>query len=135
VNPHLKFHHFGVAVRRPEQAAAFARSLGYKMGGPVFDPEQNVHLAMCLHETEPALELIWPGEGKGPIDTLVQRHTAGIVYHTCYETGNLEAALAGLEADGIQVICVSPRRPAVLFGGRKVSFYNVLGMGLVEIVE
>jgi methylmalonyl-CoA/ethylmalonyl-CoA epimerase len=135
VNSHLKFHHFGLAVRRQEQAAAFARALGYAIGEAVYDPEQNVHLAMCSHASEPALELIWPGEGKGPIDSLVQRHASGVIYHTCYETDNLEAALAALSGQGINAVCVSPRKPAVLFSGRKVSFYNVVGMGLIEILE
>jgi hypothetical protein len=135
VNSHLKFHHFGIAVMRQEQAAAFARALGYTIGEPVFDPEQNVHLAMCSHISEPALELIWPGTSAGPIDKLVQRHASGIIYHTCYQTENLEAALSGLEAQGISAVCVSPRKPALLFSGRKVSFYNVVGMGLIEILE
>jgi methylmalonyl-CoA/ethylmalonyl-CoA epimerase len=135
VNSYLKFHHFGLAVRRQEQAAAFAKAMGYQIGGTVFDPEQNVHLAMCTHSSEPALELIWPGEGKGPVDGLVQRHTSGIIYHACYETADLPAALKKLEADGVKVVCVSPPKPALLFNGRKVSFYNVLGMGLIEILQ
>ena len=90
---------------------------------------------MCSHPTEPALEIIWPGAGKGPIDALVQRHASGIVYHVCYETDDLPAALAGLAGAGIHVVCVSPRKPALLFAGRNVSFYNVVGMGLIEIVE
>jgi methylmalonyl-CoA/ethylmalonyl-CoA epimerase len=135
VNSHLKFHHFGLAVRRPEQAMTFARNLGYTIGEPVFDPEQNVHLAMCEHKTEPALELIWPGNLKGPIDALVQRHASGIIYHACYVTENLAGALGAFEANGVTPICVSPPKPAVLFKGKRVSFYNIPGVGLVEILE
>lgn len=135
MNPHLKFHHFGLAVRRPDEAAAFARLLGYRMGEPVFDPEQNVRAVMCVHDTAPALEVIWPGTGKGPIDALVQRHASGIIYHACYETENLEAALTELAAQGVKTVCVSPRKPAVLFPGRNVSFYNVMGVGLIEILD
>ena len=96
---------------------------------------QNVNLAMCHHATEPALELIWPGTGAGPVDGLIQRHASGIVYHACYETSDLAAALAALEAAGVKIVCVSEPKPAPLFDGRKVSFYNVLGMGLIEILE
>ncbi len=135
MNSHLKFHHVGIAVRRSDQVSNFARALGYEIGESVFDPEQNVHLAMCHHKSEPALELIWPGNNKGPIDTLVERFSSGIIYHTCYETTDLGAALANLESQGIRAICVSPPKQAVLFSGRKVSFYNVLGMGLIEILE
>jgi methylmalonyl-CoA/ethylmalonyl-CoA epimerase len=113
----------------------FAQLLGYEIGEPVFDPEQNVHLAMCNHKSQPALELIWPGNLKGPIDALVQRHAYGIIYHPCYATGNLAAALAAFEANGVTPICVSPPKPALLFNGKKVSFYNISGVGLVEILE
>lgn len=113
----------------------FARALGYTIGEPVFDPEQNVHLAMCDHKSEPALELIWPGNLKGPIDALVQRHASGIIYHTCYVTENLAAALGVFEANGVTPICVSPPKPALLFNRNSVSFYNIPGIGLVEILE
>jgi Glyoxalase/Bleomycin resistance protein/Dioxygenase superfamily len=134
-NSHLVFHHFGLAVRRPDESRTFLLNLGYRIGETVFDPNQNVQLAMCEHPTEPAVEIIWPGETKGPILSLTQRHTSGIIYHVCYTTDNLAAALAGLERAGLNVICVSPPKPAPLFGGRPVSFYNVVGMGLIEILE
>jgi methylmalonyl-CoA/ethylmalonyl-CoA epimerase len=134
-NPFLQFHHFGLAIRRPDEAQKFLRSLGYEIGEVIFDPKQNVRLAMCYHPTHPAVEIIMPGEGSGPIDVYVQRHQAGIIYHLCYQTPSLADALAALEQGGARVICVSPPQPAVLFGGRKVSFYNVVGMGLIEILE
>jgi hypothetical protein len=32
-------------------------------------------------------------------------------------------------------MCISEPKPAPLFGGRPVSFYNVAGIGLIEILE
>jgi hypothetical protein len=32
-------------------------------------------------------------------------------------------------------LCISPVTPALMFGGRPVSFYNIVGLGLVEIWE
>jgi len=133
--PHLKFHHFGLAVRRPDEARVFVSALGYQTGDPVFDPVQNVQLQLCAHATQPAVEIIWPGDTKGPIEKLTERHAAGIIYHLCYETDDLAAALAGLKAAGLRAVCISPPTPAPLFGGRPVSFYNVVGIGLVEILE
>jgi methylmalonyl-CoA/ethylmalonyl-CoA epimerase len=136
MNPsYLTFHHFGLAVRRPDEARKFLATLGYRLGEPVFDQAQNVHLELCTHATHPAVEIIWPGDTTGPVDKLVQRHQNGIIYHLCYETGNLGAALAALEAGGLRPVCISPPKPAPLFGGRPVSFYNVVGLGLVEILE
>jgi methylmalonyl-CoA/ethylmalonyl-CoA epimerase len=133
--PHLVFHHFGLAVRRPDEAKAFLSLLGYRIGEPVFDSAQNVHLLMGTHATEPAVEIIWPGDSHGPVTGLIDRHTSGIIYHVCYETDDLTAALAGCESAGLRPRCVSPPKPAPLFGGRPVSFYNVIGLGLVEILE
>ena len=132
---HLAFHHFGLAVRRPDEARIFVSELDYHLGEPVFDPAQNVHLQLCTHSAHPAVEIIWPGNPGGPIDKLAQRHASGIVYHLCYETDNLDAALAQLNEAKLRIICISPPTPAPLFGGRPVSFYNVVGIGLVEILE
>jgi methylmalonyl-CoA/ethylmalonyl-CoA epimerase len=134
-NPHLALHHLGLAVRGPEEAKAFVSILGYRIGEPVFDPLQNVHLVFCTHETQPAIEIIWPGETKGPVHGLAERHPAGVIYHVCYSTDDLGSALAEMQKAGLRAICVSAPQPAPLFGGRKVSFYNVAGIGLVEILE
>jgi hypothetical protein len=134
-NPHLKFHHFGLAVRRPDEARIFLTTIGYRFGDPVFDPAQNVHLQICMHESHPAVEIIWPGNEGGPIDKLVQRNSAGIIYHVCYETENLDAILATFSEANLRVVCISPPTPAPLFGGRPVSFYNVVGIGLIEILQ
>jgi hypothetical protein len=133
--PHLVFHHLGLAVKQPRQATTFVSSLGYQLGETIFDQGQNVFSMLCTHETQPAIEILWPGETKGPIDDLTQRHPVGIIYHICYETGNLTAALAKLEEAGNRVVCISPPKLAPLFGNRKVSFYNVLGIGLIEILS
>jgi hypothetical protein len=132
---HLAFHHLGLAVRRPREATAFLLAQGYRMGDPVLDPAQNVHLMMATHDTEPEVEIIWPGDTQGPIDGLTQRHPAGIIYHVCYETDDLAAALTALEKAGVRSVCISPPKPAPLFGGRPVSFYNLIGIGLIEILE
>jgi methylmalonyl-CoA/ethylmalonyl-CoA epimerase len=132
---HLTFHHLGLAVRKPEPATRFLQGLGYTIGPVVYDPEQNVNLLMCTHPTQPAVEIVSPAEGKGPVDIYVKRQASGIVYHGCYVTDDLAQTLASFKASGIRALCVAPPKPAVLFGGRPVSFYDVLGMGLIEIIE
>jgi methylmalonyl-CoA/ethylmalonyl-CoA epimerase len=136
MTPHLKFHHLGLAVPSPDDARAFLAALGYNFGEPVFDPLQKVNLQICTHATEPAVELIWPGETPGgPLDAILRRGKGAVIYHICYSTDNLAAALESFETAGIYIKCVSAPQPAVLFGGRPVSFYQAVGMGLVEIVE
>ena len=132
----LRFHHLGLAVRRPRDAIRFLGGLGYDIPDPVFDPEQSVNLIMCRHAgSMPAVEIIYPAVAKSPIDALVASRPDGIVYHVCYVTEDLSATLAWMEQNGVRVICRVPPVPAVLFGGCPVSFYDIIGMGLCEIIE
>jgi catechol 2,3-dioxygenase-like lactoylglutathione lyase family enzyme len=132
----LQFHHLGLAVRKPEDARRFLTAMGYRVGDVVFDPEQNVNLHMCTHDVMPGVEIIYPGEsGKTPVDRLLARHDSGIVYHVCYRTDDLAGALAAMAEAGLRTLCVSPPKPAILFGGERVSFYMVDGFGLIEIIE
>ena len=56
-------------------------------------------------------------------------------YHTCYETPDLTRTLQGIEQVGLRLMTLSERTPAVLFGGRHVSFYKVFGWGIIELLE
>jgi catechol 2,3-dioxygenase-like lactoylglutathione lyase family enzyme len=131
----LTFHHLGLAVKRPDAALAFLRGLGYEAPAPVFDPLQGVNLILCTHPSEPAVEIIYPGPQAGPVDALVAKHAKGIVYHCCYVSEDVDASLRELESAGLQPFCVAEPKPAVLFGGARVSFHQIVGMGLVEIIE
>jgi methylmalonyl-CoA/ethylmalonyl-CoA epimerase len=136
MNPsHLNFHHLGLAVRRPDEARKFLTASGYELGTPVIDAGHNARLQLCSHANQPAVEIIWPGDAPGPVEKLTQRHPGGITYHVCYETDDLRAVVAAWLAVGLNAICISPPKPAPLFGGRPVSFYNLIGIGLVEILE
>lgn len=132
----LRFHHLGLAVRQPDAAGRFLTGMGYNVGQPVFDAEQNVNLQMCTHPRMPEIEIIYPGgSGKTPVDSLITKHMNGIVYHMCYVSDDLPKSLAAMEKTGARVFCVSPPKPAILFGGERVSFYLVDGLGLIEIIE
>jgi hypothetical protein len=83
----------------------------------------------------PAVEIISSGpERGGPLEAIL-REQQGIAYHVCFEVQNSEQAVKSLEEARIRVIPISPRKPAVLFKGKAVSFFQVVGFGLVEFVE
>jgi hypothetical protein len=131
----LTFHHLGLAVKTPDVAAAFLSNLGYRVGATVFDPIQNVHLALCEHPAMPAVEIICPGPGKSPIDRYLQQHKEGLVYHMCFAAKDLEGSMAALKADQkVRAIFWAAPQPAVLFDGRKVVFCIVDGLGLIELL-
>jgi methylmalonyl-CoA/ethylmalonyl-CoA epimerase len=132
----LVFHHLGLAAKDPNVTAQFLSGLGYRIGPTIFDPLQNVHLAMCAHDHMPDVEIISPAEGPGPLDKLLSTHRHGLVYHMCYTSADLDRSLDALESDEhFSVRSISPPTEAVLFDGKRVSFYLVEGVGLIEIID
>jgi methylmalonyl-CoA/ethylmalonyl-CoA epimerase len=130
----LTFHHLGLAVNRPDTAFRFLKGLGYQIGGSVTDPLQNVQLSLCHHSCMPCVEVIWPTGPNGPLEGILKQ-SAAMVYHICYETRSLADSIRSMEQDGNRVVCISEPKPAVLFGGQKVSFYRIPQFGLVELLE
>lgn len=132
---HLTFHHLGLAVKDDGPALSFYGALGYEIGERVHDPLQNVYVRLCTAAGRATVEIVQPGEnGPSPVDSLITRFNE-MIYHTCYETPDLEAALAALRALGLRPQALGPRRPAVLFGGRHVSFHRLPGVGIIELLE
>jgi len=130
----LGFHHLGLAVRKPDSATDFLYRLGYRIGKVVLDVEQNVNLVRCAHSVMPSIELVYPTDTSGPVSELLER-AGESVYHTCYETSDVKASVDAIETAGHRVVCVRTAKPAILFGGREVSFYYVGGFGLIELLS
>jgi Glyoxalase/Bleomycin resistance protein/Dioxygenase superfamily len=137
VNPSrygLKFHHFGLALRDLEPAATFLAGIGYEVGSFVLDEGQMVRVAMCHGKGLPPVEIVLSYGAEGPLSGILKRHDA-LFYHSCFTTEDAEASLAKMMNDGLEVIPVSPPKPAPLFDGRSVSFHYVSGFGLIELLR
>ena len=130
----LRFHHFGLAVPDPDEAFRFLRALGYDLGPVVFDALQSVNLALATHPEMPAVEVVWPSDLPSPIDRALRRG-GPLVYHLCYVAPAPERAIALIEEDGFNIVPIAEPKPAVLFGGQRVSFYNIDNIGLIEIIH
>lgn len=130
----LTFHHLGLAAKHPEKALHLLKGLGYDAGEPVEDPSQKVGLILCTCAVMPTIEVIYQTEAAGPLKGYLKQ-SAAIIYHICYETTDLQESLKALKEDNNTVMLVSPPKPAIFFAGRKVSFYHIHGLGLVEILE
>ncbi len=130
----LKFHHYGLALSKEDDALKLLKAMGFSAGDKIFDPLQNVHVRLLTHSDKPTVEFIMPGEGASPIEALIKKHNE-MFYHSCYETADLDQTLADLEDLGLRVMCIAERKPAILFGGRHVSFYKIFGFGIIEFLE
>lgn len=130
----LRFHHLGLAVKQEAQAISFLRGMGYAIGERILDPEQNVHLRMCCTVDAPDFELITPAGKDGPLESIFKRHDE-MIYHSCYESANFGASVGAISAAGLRVMPIGKAKPAPLFDGRSVAFFQVVGFGLVEFLE
>ena len=130
----LNFHHFGLAVRNPDDAFHYFRSLGYTISSTVHDPLQRVNLALCFHSEMPRVEVVWPGDDPSPIDAMIKRRS-GLVYHLCYTAESPNRAVAAMEQAGLSIVAAGTPKEAVLFGGGEVSFFFVENVGLIEIIR
>lgn len=131
----VRFHHFGLAARDPERAAAFLGVLGYTVSPTVRDPLRGVDLAMATHPSMPAVEIIAPLGGDGGPLAAALRRDAEVIYHVCFETRDRARVLDALGEAGGRALPVAEAAPAVLFDGRRVSFHRVAGFGLIELLD
>lgn len=130
----LQFHHFGLAVREVPGTLKVLQGMGYTCGEQIHDPLQQVMLVWCEHPQMPAIELVSPSGEAGPLDNILSNDSE-VIYHLCYSSSDIIASVAAIKDEGIRVLPVAAPKPAVLFDGKQVGFYQIKGFGLIEIVE
>lgn len=126
-----KMHHVGVAVQDLRQASdGFCQLFGATVESEVYhDVNQGVKL-MFLNMGGLRYELLEPAANPSPLDGVLRRGIS--VYHVGYEVSGLDGRLAELASRG--AILVSPPKPAVAFGGRRVAFVMWHGL-MVELID
>jgi methylmalonyl-CoA/ethylmalonyl-CoA epimerase len=133
----LKFHHLGLATKDEKKATNFLRGLGYSINESVYDPLQNVNLILCEHESYPDVEVIFPkniNDINSPLSSIF-KFQSELVYHICYTTTDLELSIKNIKKLGLRVILISSKKRAILFNNKLVSFYKIVGFGIIEILE
>lgn len=124
----LKFHHLGLACDNIPETLIFLRRNGMilRHESVIFDPLQNAQLCWVETVSGPAIELI-----SGPaVAGLVKKGVH--LYHSCWETSNLDQHVADLQTQG--ALLISEAKPAILFAGCRVAFLAT-SIGLVELLE
>jgi methylmalonyl-CoA/ethylmalonyl-CoA epimerase len=132
----FKLLHVGVAV--PSLAAAtelFGALFGYKVvSGPFDDPMQKVAVSFLSTSGGDAaeIELIAPLGEESPVRSMLAKNGGG-AYHLCFETQDIEAALAHAEGNGC--VIVAQPVPAAAFDGRRIAWIYTPARQLFELVE
>ena len=133
----LKFHHLGLATTNHKKAIEFLKGLQYTIGKSIYDPIQNVNLILCTHIEFPDIEVIYSETGKedkSPLNKLFEFQNE-LFYHICYTTTDLNYSLERIRKLGLRIFQIAPREKAKLFNNKKVSFYKIVGFGIIEILE
>jgi len=132
----FKLRHVGVAVPSLDATTELLRDLfGYQVvSGPFDDPIQKVTVNFLkTSDAEQAeIELIAPLTPDSPIASMLAKNGGGS-YHLCFQTSDIEAALAHAVSLGCMVVA-SPA-PAVAFDGRKIAWLYTKSRQLFELVE
>jgi methylmalonyl-CoA/ethylmalonyl-CoA epimerase len=128
----VRYHHAGVACRRLEDEKRwYTGSLGYEPEGETFtDPLQGIR-GCFLTNGESRVELVEALPGSDQLAPWLQR--GFVIYHLAFEVLDLDATIEQL--DKARARLVSPPKPAVAFGGRRVAFCMRPNLMLVELIE
>lgn len=128
--------HVGVAVPSLGPATeALTALFGYRVvSGPFDDPIQKVQVNFLAKSSDDVaeIELIAPIAEDSPIRSMLAKDGGG-AYHLCFETSDIEGALAHAKKNGC--IVVSPPVPAVAFEGRRIAWIYTRSRQLFELVE
>ncbi|MEY2160817.1 MULTISPECIES: VOC family protein [unclassified Rhodanobacter] len=131
----LQLHHFGLGAKDEAATCKVLRALGYSVAHRVRDELQKADLIWCVRAGEPPVEVVLPIDDAGPLKAVLAQQGTSF-YHLCFEyEGKLEDALSHLRREGTRIVTVREPLPAILFGGRLVSFHIAQGLGLIELIE
>jgi len=130
----LRLHHVGIVVADiAATSAAYVRRLGYVVCTEIIhDPIQTAHVQFLRLRGDPTLlELVSPDGPRSALSNALRK--GGGLNHLCYETNDMDGALAGLWGQGLRVI--RPPVPAVAFRGQRIAWLMGRDRVLIELVE
>jgi lactoylglutathione lyase/methylmalonyl-CoA/ethylmalonyl-CoA epimerase len=128
-----RIDHIGIAVNNLDEALKVYRdALGLEVTHVADEPEQKVRVAF-LPRGGSEIELLEPFPGDGPVRKFMEKRGEGI-HHLCLEVEDIEATLAQLAAQGVQLIDTTPRTNS---RGQKIAFIHPKGTHgvLIELYQ
>jgi len=130
----MKVDHIGIVVR--DITKHFNRHLVHLfpkewLGSIIYDPLQKVKVAF-IEAPGGRIELVEPAAPDSPVSSLAAKKPA-CYYHICLEVNDLNRQLNACHEKN--QLLVSPPKPAVAFGGRRIAFVLGKDMLLWEFLE
>jgi methylmalonyl-CoA/ethylmalonyl-CoA epimerase len=130
--PPGSIHHIGVVVEDIHAAVEAYRRIGFLAAEVVRLEEQNVEIA-ALRAGDSWIEVMAPIERDSPIGRFLASRGQG-VHHVAYLVDDVQAALDGLAAAGVELI---DRAPRTGLHGWRIAFIHPRACAgvLTELVE
>jgi methylmalonyl-CoA/ethylmalonyl-CoA epimerase len=128
-----KIHHLGYAVESVEAASRFYReSFGAEPTGPETVEGQGI-VATMFEVGDSMIELMEPTHPDTPVGRFLAKRGEGF-HHVAFQVEDIEAALAELGRNGVELVDQEPRVGA---GGTRTAFIHPKGAFgvLTELVE
>jgi methylmalonyl-CoA/ethylmalonyl-CoA epimerase len=128
-----KIHHLGYAVQSIEAASRFYEvNFDVELSGPETVEGQGI-VATMFRVGESAVELMEPTHPDSPVGKFLARRGEGF-HHVAFEVEDLEAVMAKLKSNGVQLV---DEKPKVGLGGTRTAFVHPKGAFgvLTELVE
>lgn len=130
----FKLRHVGVAVPSLGPTTEMLSALfGYKVvSGPFDDPIQKVSVNFLAKSDQDVaeIELIAPLTEDSPITSMLAKG-GGAAYHLCFETNDIDQAIAHAKNNGC-ILLGSPV-PATAFQGRRIAWIYTRSKQLFEL--
>ncbi|MCU0511021.1 MAG: methylmalonyl-CoA epimerase [Anaerolineae bacterium] len=130
--PAVTVNHIAVVVENLDTALPFWQTaLGLPLGKVEDVPAEQVKVAF-LEAGESHVELVQPTTADSGIAKYLAKKGAGL-HHLCFEVDDIEAALAAMQAQGVELINDTPKER----GGRRYAFVHPKSTGgvLVELYD
>ncbi len=128
-----RIYHLGYAVHDLGAAARFyEENFGVQPSEPEVVEEQGI-VATMFRVGESQIELVQPTRPDSPVGKFLEKRGEGF-HHVAFQVEDLEAALAELKSNGVDLIDETPRIGA---GGTRMAFVHPKGAFgvLTELVE
>lgn len=126
-------HHVAIVVPSIEDArATYVDVLGMTAGEVEHVPDQKVDVLVCYAGSQ-RIELVTPAAEDSPVTRFLEKRGGGL-HHVAYLVDDVEAAIAQLDAAGVQLIDHSARPGS---HGTRIAFVHPRATGgvLTELVE
>lgn len=126
------FHHFGLATNNRKKSETFLIKSGYKKVSSFLEKKQKVKLSFFKSRGKPTIEVITPLTKKSPITSYLKKFDA-MFYHICFEIKKKIDVKKFCNYNN--AICVVEPYASTVFKRKKISFFYIKYIGLIEIIS